>query len=836
MKVSKRFLKRLLFVITLVIVLSNCYYIISGSNTVFAAKGIAGTIFSFDTGFGEKIEALMSGLVGIVTLLPRLFCLLLGFFMKLIMNACISLGTHSFTSVTFERIFFSGYKGPDYEGLSITDINFFDLTGNDAIHSFRTAVAQWYYILRMISAAILLVILIYVGIRMALSTIASEQAKYKQMLVDWITSLALLFLLHYIIILFISINSALVSGLANLLPATQIDSSWYVTVASNLDEWTGGIVTVGDYLNDQLVGDIWTDGIGGMFAAIMYVIMQGSAFGFFLFYLKRMITVGFLIIIAPLITITYSIDKIGDGKAQALNAWLKELVYNILIQPFHCVIYLAFFGAITQIIADSRYGSIVAYILAFVVLKFIKEAEGLLRKIFHFQAHSMPSITEPAKTFAAATGKFAQIGMKAGSAFSNFRAAGGTKAIRNGIRDMHAKKDVQKEFEAGEVQTDAKTFKEFKGTEEYKKLLERKRTAREINAHKNERRTEKARKIYDKKNGPGSYDTMIDAEARKAYDAKNGTGAYDAMKQKSFERDKDGRLTQEAKDAQRIINSQKEIARQSKNGEIISSVGVRKKINGAKTAIHTFTQSEAGKAVVGYAEDSMKIASALTLGGFAYGMTGNMTDALSFGQLGYGIAYGALEGTNKTATDDTVELIRQYAHNNNVNPEEMKKTIQQFVDECHSMDFAGMFKKIHDNQVEAVKKLREVVGNDATKIMSEMIAQTRVGMEYDISNLVDTYSTKDLNDKDKEKAVNIVKDFSDLLIKSQVASHYNVVRGGGMDVDSFGRKVTNHYNSTTNNSVNYIYNHEEKKYENKFQVNPDEARRRSTQTNNGGNN
>ena len=55
-------------------------------------------------------------------------------------------------------------------------------------------------------------------------------------------------------------------------------------------------------------------------------------------YIKRMLTVGFLIVIAPLITITYSIDKMGDGKSQALNAWLKEFIYNVLIQTFHCII------------------------------------------------------------------------------------------------------------------------------------------------------------------------------------------------------------------------------------------------------------------------------------------------------------------------------------------------------------------------------------------------------------------------------------------------------------------------------------------------------------------
>ncbi len=41
-----------------------------------------------------------------------------------------------------------------------------------------------------------------------------------------------------------------------------------------------------------------------------------------------------LIIIAPLITITYSMDKMKDGQAQALNTWMREFMFNVLIQPF----------------------------------------------------------------------------------------------------------------------------------------------------------------------------------------------------------------------------------------------------------------------------------------------------------------------------------------------------------------------------------------------------------------------------------------------------------------------------------------------------------------------
>ena len=61
---------------------------------------------------------------------------------------------------------------------------------------------------------ILLAVLIYIGIKMAISTVASDQAQYKRMLKDWAVSFALLFLLNYIIMFTIEANNALVGMLS----------------------------------------------------------------------------------------------------------------------------------------------------------------------------------------------------------------------------------------------------------------------------------------------------------------------------------------------------------------------------------------------------------------------------------------------------------------------------------------------------------------------------------------------------------------------------------------------------------------------------------------------
>ena len=219
------------------------------------------------------IGSLATGLVLIVLSPLKYLVLLVGYLLKALMTSVINVGTGSWNGVneiTIENILFAGYnRGNSFKAVDLADINFFDLnTENGTVNALRGAVAQWYYIMRLIAAAILLVILIYVGIRMAISTIASEQAKYKQMLVDWVTSLALLFVLHYIILFFIQLNSSLVKALGSLLKLGE------------------GNQTIGQLLNQEIVFDIWVSFFSGMIAAIVYVMIQFRVFRFFLFYLR----------------------------------------------------------------------------------------------------------------------------------------------------------------------------------------------------------------------------------------------------------------------------------------------------------------------------------------------------------------------------------------------------------------------------------------------------------------------------------------------------------------------------------------------------------------------
>lgn len=245
----------------------------------------------------------------------------------------------------------------------------------NTVQLMRAAVAKWYYIMRLIASIILLAILIVVGIKMAISSVAEEKALYKKALVDWAVSLALIFLLQFIISFTVMCNSALVKSLAAV----------------------GGSTTSGDEINKTIedIRDMANNAFGWetIAATIVFVAISVQTLAFLFQYIKRMINIGFLIIISPLISITYSIDRMGDGKSQALNTWLKEFVFGVLIQPFHCVLYLAFVDMAFQLLkggADAQ-SKIANGALAVMCITFVDDGEKIVKKIFGLDASSAVS-------------------------------------------------------------------------------------------------------------------------------------------------------------------------------------------------------------------------------------------------------------------------------------------------------------------------------------------------------------------------------------------------------------------------------------------------------------
>ena len=71
-------------------------------------------------------------------------------------------------------------------------------TSSSATSTLRKVIAEWYVALRTLAMVGLLSVLIYIGIKIIISSSSQDKAKYKQRIVDWIVAFCLLFFMHYI--------------------------------------------------------------------------------------------------------------------------------------------------------------------------------------------------------------------------------------------------------------------------------------------------------------------------------------------------------------------------------------------------------------------------------------------------------------------------------------------------------------------------------------------------------------------------------------------------------------------------------------------------------------
>lgn len=348
----KKGVKKFIVAIIIAIMIFNVFFPIASSASWTDELG----------GTGYLIAG-VDGIVGIIHYIPKVTIYAIVKVVYTAISALVS-GGDDFR-LTPDDIIFSGATGTN--DIDLVSINFFG--NNDGVtKTVSEGIAKWYFALRNLAILVSLVVLIYVGIRMAISSVASEKAKYKQMLKDWAMGFAMLFVLHYLMIAVIALNKE------------------FVTLIYNMNN-TGGTDNLKTLVTDaekSVFSPFFTTGYG---ALLVFAIIIGITVAFFVQYVKRFFTLGFLIAISPLITVTYSIDKMGDGKSQALNVWLREFIFNVVIQPFHCIIYTLLCTAAISSLTNGP--GLKEIVVAVASLLFVFKAEDIVKNIFGFRAGSM---------------------------------------------------------------------------------------------------------------------------------------------------------------------------------------------------------------------------------------------------------------------------------------------------------------------------------------------------------------------------------------------------------------------------------------------------------------
>ncbi len=260
-----------------------------------------------------------------------------------------------------ENKYDSIYKGgkPSFENTAE------DKSKSSAV-TLKNSIASWYKSFRNIAIVGLLSVLIYIGIRILISSTSADKAKYKENLRDWVVALCLVFFIHFIMSAVLMITDKCTE-----LFDESITEGYIVNVE-------GG----GKPFRTNLTGLVRFSAQSESFATsatytILYIALVIYTCIFTFLYFKRFLYMAFFTMIAPLVALTYPIDKVGDGKAQAFNMWFKEYTMNVIIQPVHLILYAVFVGTAYDLAAKNPIYALVAIAFLIPAEKFIKQMFGL---------------------------------------------------------------------------------------------------------------------------------------------------------------------------------------------------------------------------------------------------------------------------------------------------------------------------------------------------------------------------------------------------------------------------------------------------------------------------
>ena len=280
--------------------------------------------------------------------------------------------------------------------ISALDANFFKTEGDhnqelggsekSIVEQLRDTVATWYVALRNIAIVGLLSALLYIGIRIVISSSAGDKAKYKQFFVDWVVALCLIFFMHYIMAFTMTMSETVTDVLAG----DRTDQGRIKEANIRLTE-TDGTTTFKDsdievYFSSNFtsVARMKADYQGGTLKigySILYIALTVYTAYFAFVYLKRLLMLAFFTMIAPMVALTYPLDKIKDGKAQAFNYWFKEYMFYALLQPLHMLLYTVFVSSALDVAANNLLYAIVA-------LAFIVPAEKIVKQMFGIKGNT----------------------------------------------------------------------------------------------------------------------------------------------------------------------------------------------------------------------------------------------------------------------------------------------------------------------------------------------------------------------------------------------------------------------------------------------------------------
>jgi len=340
----KRFAKKFILILMLVMIFTssictNFYYSRADSNDEYTYKQSEPNVF---------LVLLSDGIIFIGELIEDLLVEALG----------TGLGENIVPSI--ESLVFNEYP--------ITRLDFFRenvwINGekNEFADEINSIISHLYVALLAIVIAIYVFVLVYVGIKILISSVAEEQAKFKRTLASWTIGLVLLMSFHFVMGYVIEFNDLgvnfarkvmedaigpnttedgepIIQNLMKKFKDEAINTEYKKLNKEGIEYFQGK--NPAQYVNNSNYNKYFSvfNAINSI-KAVVWLALTIKIVLVAMKYIKRFLMITFLILIFPFVTICYVFDRVKDGKSHIFDIWFKTFAVNVFINFLHVIIYL----------------------------------------------------------------------------------------------------------------------------------------------------------------------------------------------------------------------------------------------------------------------------------------------------------------------------------------------------------------------------------------------------------------------------------------------------------------------------------------------------------------
>ena len=276
---------------------------------------------------------------------------------------------------------------------SIQNNEIFTLGNKGLVGTIKGAVQDLYLLIRNACAIVMLSALIYIGIRIILSSNnAQEQSKWKERIMDWLKGLVLLVFMHIFLIASIELVNNISKVLANMLTST-ISLDFYEGLVDSENVKFTMVGAIRHLITEKTLS---LDGTGYVVLTILYCYITYMTIVFLIAYIKRFMYMMVMIIIAPIFGTWYAFGKMGK---QRFERFFKEFISGLMVQPFHIIIYyilvaiplraMTGMGTINSVLGI---GTIFTYIYVLIAISMIRPIEKFVRTLFGFSGTMLDNV------------------------------------------------------------------------------------------------------------------------------------------------------------------------------------------------------------------------------------------------------------------------------------------------------------------------------------------------------------------------------------------------------------------------------------------------------------